>query len=327
MKVEESQNLSVNMQSYLKMVLIREAELKIGSEFRKKTFQTPIHLAVGQEAISVGVSNYLLKTDAVFGNHRSHGHYLALGGSLKDLFSEILGRSSGCSGGKGGSMHIKSPENGLIGTMPIVASTIPIAVGAALALKSKDSSSVSVAFFGDGATEEGVFHESLNLASILGLPILFVCENNQFSSHLHISERQRSNETARFAKANNITHKVVDGNSLDAVQAATAELLGIARASREPVYLEAKTYRLYGHVGGEVDETIGLNRELDLKVWSLRDPLKLLRKELLSNGEISEGAIEKLEISIRKQVDETWHEALSESYPIADSLLDGVYYE
>jgi TPP-dependent pyruvate/acetoin dehydrogenase alpha subunit len=327
MKVEESQNLSVNMQSYLKMVLIREAELKIGSEFRKKTFQTPIHLAVGQEAISVGVSNYLLKTDAVFGNHRSHGHYLALGGSLKDLFSEILGRSSGCSGGKGGSMHIKSPENGLIGTMPIVASTIPIAVGAALALKSKDSSSVSVAFFGDGATEEGVFHESLNLASILGLPILFVCENNQFSSHLHISERQRSNETARFAKANNIIHKVVDGNSLDAVQAATAELLGIARASREPVYLEAKTYRLYGHVGGEVDETIGLNRELDLKAWSLRDPLKLLRKELLSTGEISEGAIEKLEISIRKQVDETWHEALSESYPIADSLLDGVYYE
>jgi pyruvate dehydrogenase E1 component alpha subunit len=327
MKLEEFRDHSDSVEAYLKMLLIREAELRIGSEFRKKTFQTPIHLAIGQEAISVGVSNYLLKTDAVFGNHRSHGHYLALGGSLRDLFSEILGRSSGCSGGKGGSMHIKSPENGLIGTMPIVASTIPIAVGAALALKSRNSSSISVAFFGDGATEEGVFHESLNLASILDLPILFVCENNQFSSHLHITERQRSNETARFAKANNIAHKVVDGNSLKAVQEATVELLEVARTRREPVYLEAKTYRLYGHVGGEIDETIGLNRESDLKAWSLRDPLKLLRNELLRIGEISEGSIDKLENSIRNQVDETWQEAVLENYPLAGSLLDGIYYE
>lgn len=326
MKLDESLKYSNGVQSYSKMVLIREAELRIGAEFRKRTFQTPIHLAVGQEAISVGVSNYLLKTDAVFGNHRSHGHYLALGGSLKDLFSEILGKSNGCSGGRGGSMHIKSPENGLVGTMPIVASTIPIAVGAALALKSRDSSSISVAFFGDGATEEGVFHESLNLASILELPILFVCENNQFSSHLHISERQRSNETARFAQANNIVHKVVDGNSLEEVQEATVELLEVARTRREPAYLEAKTYRLYGHVGGEIDETIGLNRESDLKTWSLRDPLKLLRNELLSSGEISESSIEKLENSIRKQVDETWQEAILESYPLAESLLDGIYY-
>lgn len=315
------------IQSYLKMVLIREAELRIGSEFRNKTFQTPIHLAVGQEAISVGIANNLFKTDAVFGNHRSHGHYLALDGSLKELFSEILGKTNGCSGGKGGSMHIKSPENGLIGTMPIVASTIPIAVGAALAIKRRDSTSVSVAFFGDGATEEGVFHESLNLASILELPILFVCENNQFSSHLHISERQNSNETVRFAIANNITHKVVDGNSLEEVQQASEELLRIARGHRKPVYLEAKTYRLYGHVGGEIDETIGLNRELDLKAWSLRDPLKLLKEKLLRSDRISIGSIESIEDSIRKLVDETWQEALLESYPLDTSLLDGVYYE
>jgi TPP-dependent pyruvate/acetoin dehydrogenase alpha subunit len=327
MTVEVSQNQSDAMQSYLKMVLIREAELKIGFEFTKKTFQTPIHLAIGQEAISVGVSKYLQKTDAVFGNHRSHGHYLALGGSLRKLFSEILGKSDGCSAGKGGSMHIKSPENGLIGTMPIVASTIPIAVGAALALKSRDSSNISVAFFGDGATEEGVFHESLNLASILSLPILFVCENNQFSSHLHISERQRSNETARFAKANNIAYKVVDGNSLKAVQEATVELLEVARVRREPAYLEANTYRLYGHVGGEIDETIGLNRESDLKAWTLRDPIKLQRDKLLSTGETSEESMEQLENVIRIQVGESWQEAVLESYPHADSLLSGIYYE
>lgn len=327
MKTSESFNNSVALQSYLKMFLIREAELRIGSEFRKKTFQTPIHLAIGQEAISVGVSNCLLSTDAVFGNHRSHGHYLALGGSLKKLFSEILGKADGCSGGKGGSMHIKSPEHGLIGTMPIVASTIPIAVGAALALKNRNSSSIGVAFFGDGATEEGVFHESLNLASNLGLPVLFVCENNQFSSHLHISERQQSNETARFAKANNIAYKVVDGNSLEAVQGATAELLKDVRLHRKPAYLEANTYRLYGHVGGEIDETIGLNRESDLKVWSLKDPLKLLRSSLLSSSDISEESMKQLENVIQLQVDETWQEAVLESYPLADSLLHGIYYE
>jgi pyruvate dehydrogenase E1 component alpha subunit len=327
MKPAESGNHSVDLQSYLKMFLIREAELRIGSEFRKKTFQTPIHLAIGQEAISVGVSNYLLSTDAVFGNHRSHGHYLALGGSLKKLFSEILGKADGCSGGKGGSMHIKSPENGLIGTMPIVASTIPIAVGAALALKNRNSSSISVAFFGDGASEEGVFHESLNLASNLGLPVLFVCENNQFSSHLHISERQRSNETARFARSNDIAYKVVDGNSLEAVQTATLDLLEVARVRREPVYLEANTYRLYGHVGGEIDETIGLNRESELRAWSLRDPLKLLRSRLLNSGEISEELMKQLEDVIQIQVNESWQEAVLEIHPPADSLLHGVYYE
>lgn len=327
MKTAESLNYPSALESYLKMFLIREAELRIGSEFRKRTFQTPIHLAIGQEAISVGVSNCLLSTDAVFGNHRSHGHYLALGGSLKKLFSEILGKADGCSGGKGGSMHIKSPENGLIGTMPIVASTIPIAVGAALALKNRNSSSISVAFFGDGASEEGVFHESLNLASNLGLPVLFVCENNQFSSHLHISERQQSNETARFAKANDIAYKVVDGNSLEAVQKATVELLKGVRLHREPAYLEANTYRLYGHVGGEIDETIGLNRESDLKAWALRDPLKIVREELLSTGETSEESIEQLESLIRVQVEESWQEAVLENYPLAASLLDGIYYE
>ncbi len=309
------------------MILIREAELKIAAEFRKKTFQTPIHLTIGQEAIPVGVALNLQRTDAVFGNHRSHGHYLALGGSLEKLFSEILGKANGCSSGKGGSMHIKSPENGLIGTMPIVASTIPIAVGAALSLKRNSSSSIAVAFFGDGATEEGVFHESLNLARMLNVPVLFICENNQFSSHLHISERQSSSSVSRFAIANDIMHKSVDGNSVLDVQRASYDLIEIARKRREPVFLEAHTYRLFGHVGGEIDHSIGLNRESELKKWSLRDPISKLREQILIKGQASEFELDDIHKSIEKKVDDSWSFALNDAYPEDDSLLRGVYFE
>jgi TPP-dependent pyruvate/acetoin dehydrogenase alpha subunit len=318
---------SKNLQFYSEMFLIREAELRIANEFRKKTFQTPIHLAIGQEAISVGVAHNLKKTDAVFGNHRSHGHYLALGGELEKLFSEILGKANGCSGGKGGSMHIKSPENGLIGTMPIVSSTIPIAVGAALALKNRPSSNISVAFFGDGATEEGVFHESLNLASNLSLPILFVCENNQFSSHLHISERQSSADLSRFAAANDIIFKVVDGNSVSEVQKISAELIEIARTTRAPVFLEANTYRLFGHVGGEVDESIGLNRESELQIWQTRDPIVISRDWILANAETTEVNLQEIEAEIQEAVNAAWSRSISHESPDSKQLLEGVYFE
>ena len=156
------------------MLLIRETELLVATEAGKRTFGTPIHLAIGQEAIAVGVTKFLRASDSIFGNHRSHAHFLATGAPIKSLFSEILGRKSGASGGKGGSMHLKSPVNGLIGTMPIVGGTIPIAVGAALSKRRANNSDIAVIYFGDGAAEEGVFHESLNLARILKLPILFV---------------------------------------------------------------------------------------------------------------------------------------------------------
>ena len=183
------------------MVLIRRAEEKVAALVTSGLVHCPCHLAIGQEAAAVGVAAAVAPGDYAFGGHRSHGHYLALGGDVDEMFAEILERATGCSGGMGGSMHLIAREHGLMGTVPIVATTIPLAVGAALAAKLAGSQALAVSFFGDGATEEGVFHESLNLAASMKLPVIFGCENNLFSSHLHIDLRQPTDSVARYAAA------------------------------------------------------------------------------------------------------------------------------
>ena len=203
--------------SYLKlMLLIRSCEEKIGDEVTKGNVHCPCHLAIGQEAIAVGVSKHLKKSDYVFGTHRSHAHYLAMGGSLRKLFAEVLGRASGCSLGMGGSMHLFDASHGFMGSVPIVSATIPIAVGAGLASKMAGGTELKagVCYFGDGASEEGSLHESLNFAKIYQLPVFFICENNLFSSHLHIRLRQPADSIARFAEAHQIKFEVIDGNNV-----------------------------------------------------------------------------------------------------------------
>ncbi|HEY9605361.1 MAG TPA: thiamine pyrophosphate-dependent dehydrogenase E1 component subunit alpha, partial [Allocoleopsis sp.] len=237
----EGCNLELLASQLKRMILIRRVEETIADMVATREARCPCHLAIGQEATAVGVAEHLRKSDRIFGCHRSHAHYLALGGEPYTLFAEILGRITGCAGGMGGSMHLYDPERGLLGTVPIVAATIPIATGAALAAKMDNGTDIAVAFFGDGATEEGVFHESLNLASVLGLPILFVCENNLFSSHLHISLRQPYNSITRYAVAHGMATQVVDGNDVVAVSRAASELINQARESRKPALLETVT--------------------------------------------------------------------------------------
>ena len=186
------------------MLLIRFAEEKISEKILEGTIKCPCHLGIGQEAIAVGLSAFLRKTDSVFGAHRSHSHFLALNNDVFSLFAETLGRVDGCSKGMGGSMHLIDKKNGFYGSVPIVGATIPIAVGAGFAHKLDKCNNISVSYLGDGATEEGVFHESLNLAKVNQLPVLFVCENNLFASHMHILERQPAYSTLRFANANEI---------------------------------------------------------------------------------------------------------------------------
>src|SRR6266446_159274 len=168
----------------------RTAEEKIAGILDKNEIRCPTHLCTGQEAIAAGVCAALQRDDYIFGGHRSHGHYLAKGGDLRMLMAELYGKVSGCAQGRGGSMHLVAPEVGLLGTVPLVAATIPIAVGAALASKLRGEQRVSVPFFGDGATEEGHFHESLNLAAVHQLPVIFVCENNLYASHMPLHERR-----------------------------------------------------------------------------------------------------------------------------------------
>lgn len=308
-----------------KLMLIREAEESIGRESEKGSFKTPVHLGIGQEAIAVGISSNLNENDLVFGNHRSHAHYISLGGSLDALFAEILGKREGCSGGHGGSMHITAPNVGFMGSMPIVAGTIPIAVGAALQLE-KNSTQITVSFFGDGATEEGVFHETLNFAALHSAPTLFVCENNLFSSHMHISERQSNKKLTSFAENYGIASRQSNGNDLTEFFEIANDCVDYVRKRRKPLFLEAFTYRTVGHVGFQEDSNIGIERERDLGEWKAKDPIKLFEQSLEARfGSLN--AIPTIREEVRLEVEKAWARAFAMNLPTEDDLLRDVLFE
>lgn len=313
--------------AYLKaMIRIRRAEQKLAATREAGLIGGPVHLGAGQEAVAVGVAASLRKTDRVFGAHRSHSHVLSMGGSLRGLFAEVLGKDTGLSKGMGGSMHLWDEPNGFYGSVPIVAGTVPLAVGAGLAAAMQGTGDVAVSYLGDGAVEEGIVHESLNLASVLKAPVIFVVENNLFASHMHIELRQPSDATARFAVANGMAHALVDGNDVVAVAAAATGLIDSARAGGGPAFLEAVTYRWYGHVDWREDIDVGVHRsDRDLVNWRARCPIARLRASLAQRGEWGELQEADFEQELAAEVEEAWELAMSDPYPEAGALLDRVY--
>lgn len=308
------------------MTLIRLAEQCLAEWRKAGVIGGPVHLGVGQEAIAVGVAQSLRPTDRVFGGHRSHSHLLALGSSLRGLFAEVLGKATGLSKGLGGSMHLWDQPRGFYGAVPIVAGTVPLAVGAALAAKLQGSTDVSVVFFGDGAVEEGAIHESLNLARVLKTPTLFVAENNLFSSHMHIRLRQPLASTARFARAHDIECATVDGNDVTAVNAASAHLIARARRGEGPGFLEAVTFRWYGHVDWRDDIDVGVDRSMeDLVNWRRRDPIARLRTALEQKGQWSAAESAAMIDRLSRMVTNAWEEAMRDPWPTSDVLLGYVY--
>jgi|ERR1700686_19626 len=308
------------------MLLIRAAEEQVAEWVEQGRAHCPCHLSIGQEAVATGVAAALRASDRLFGNHRSHGHYLAARGELYGLLAEVLGRAHGCSHGMGGSMHLRSAACGFFGSVPIVAGTIPIAVGAGLAAKMDGGTDIAVAFFGDGACEEGVLHESLNLASIYGLPVLFVCENNQYSSHLDIALRQPSDRMSRYADAHRVRAQIVDGNDVTAIARIAGSLIDATRRNREPVFLEAITYRWRGHVGPNEDLDVGVRRSMEhLTAWKRRDPVRRLEEALLAAGLATPPQLAQLHEEARAQVHEAATRALSAPWPAESTLLDYVY--
>lgn len=320
----KDENHSIRL--YRMMWLIRLAEYKLAEMRRDGIIGGPVHLGVGQEAVAVGVSANLRQTDRVFGAHRSHSHILALGSSLRGLFAEVLGKETGLSKGMGGSMHLWDQPRGFYGSVPIVSGTVPLAVGAGLAAKLSSSTDIAVAYFGDGAIEEGVVHESMNFARIQNIPILFVVENNMFASHMHINMRQATWSTARFATANHIPFKVVNGNDVVAVAQAAEVLINRARSGEGPVFLEAITYRWYGHVDWREDVDVGVNRSKEnINSWRKHDPIARMRENLLSKNVWSEQEDKLLLDDISKKVDDAWGEAVLDPYPAEESLILRVY--
>jgi len=267
---------------YRTMTRIRVFENRTADLVDAGEVKTPCHLYVGQEAVAAGVCAALEGKDYVWGGHRSHGHYLAKGGDLKLMMAEIFCKHTGCSEGRGGSMHLFAPDVGILGTVPLVAATIPLAVGSALAGKIRKDGSVSVTFFGDGAVEEGHFHESMNLAGVYKLPVVFVCENNFYASHLGLLERRVSDNIVRSGDVHGVPAEAIDGNDVGAVRDAAERAVARARRGEGPTLLECRTFRWRGHVGASFDMDVGVRRKDELDAWLAKDPILQLRRHLES---------------------------------------------
>lgn len=309
------------------MLVIRRVEEKIGDGVTSGKVVCPCHLGIGQEAIPVGISQHLFPTDKIFGAHRSHSHFLASGGGIYPLLAEVLGKLDGCSRGMGGSMHLYGESHGFMGSVPIVAGTVPLAVGAALAAKKDGKGNVAVAYFGDGASEEGVVHESLNLAAIYKLPVLFVCENNLFSSHLHISLRQPANKLSRYGDAHQIPSETVDGNDVISISSVTKGLLEKVRQGEGPAFLEVVTYRWRGHVGPREDNDVGVNRSADLIKWKKRDPIRRLLDALKETNILTDHAFKKMDEDVISEIEKAWSRAEAAPFPEPSALLNLVFAE
>jgi len=310
------------------MAIIRKTEQQLALGRKDGLIGGPVHLGAGQEAIAVGVSKHLKKTDRVFGAHRSHSHLLALNPDFYRLFAEVLGKETGFSKGMGGSMHLFDQPNGFYGSVPIVAGTVSLAVGAAMAAKLQNTNDIGVAYIGDGAVEEGVVHESFNLAKIQNAPMLFIIENNLFASHMHISLRQPSDMIARFAVANDIPYELVDGNDVVAVSQAAKRLIDDIRAGKGPRLLELVTYRWYGHVDWRDDADVGVERSLDdIENWKARDPILRLSKAMMEQGKWSQSQEDELNQKLDNDIDKAWSKAMSDPYPKSDVTLKYVYAE
>lgn len=305
---------------YRTMVRIRVFEERVALLVQEKQIVCPAHLYIGQEAIATGACKALRTTDYVWGTHRSHGHYIAKGGDLNSAMAEMLGKETGCSHGRGGSMHLIAPEVGILGTVPIVATTIPMAVGSALASQIRRDGRVSVAFFGDGAVEEGVFHESMNLAALKKLPVVFICENNWYSSHLPLSDRQPSDNIHEKASAYSMPGFRGDGNNVVKVYDAVKLAVERARAGGGPSLLEFRTYRWRGHVGANFDLELGIRTKETLESWMERCPIRTLSEFLTEESVVPADDLMRIDSEVHDEVEESVKFACESPYPLASDI-------
>ena len=257
------------------MLRIRLVEESIANKYSEQKMRCPTHLSIGQEAIAVGVCSNLTNEDQVLSTHRAHAHYLAKGGCLNSMLAEVYGKVTGCSKGMGGSMHLIDKSVGFMGSTAIVGNTIPVAVGSALAMKIQEKKSISCVFFGDGATEEGVFYESINFAIIHNLPVLFICENNLYSVYSGLEVRQpKRRKIFEMVRAFGIESRHGDGNNVQQV----SDYVELARnkimSGNGPQFLEFDTYRWREHCGPNYDNDIGYREEEEFLEWKKKDPLK-----------------------------------------------------
>ena len=305
---------------------VRLIEERIRKLYAEQEMRCPTHFSIGQEAVAVGVCTHLKQEELITSAHRSHAHYLAKGGDLKAMLAELYGKATGCAAGKGGSMHLIDLAAGFLGAVPIVGSTIPIGVGAALASVLQGSPVLSVIFFGDAATEAGVFHESLNIAALHKLPVVMVCENNLYSVLSPLSVRKpKDREIVQLAQGHGVFNGQADGNDADAVYALAGEAIEHARAGRGPAFLELETYRWLEHCGPLDDRHLGYRPPGEYEAWIARDPLRLYAERLRERGLVTPVDLEAMAREIGAEIDDAVTFAKSSPFPTRDQLAAHVY--
>ena len=309
-----------------RMWTIRNFEEKVMEVHEAGEFVGAAHPYIGEEAVAVGLCLALKDTDYIAGNHRSHGHPLAKGGSVKKAMAELYGRVDGYCKGKGGSMHLADFSVGILGESGIVASSVPVATGAGLASKISKNNFVSVVFFGDGASNQGACHESMNLASIWKLPVIFVCENNQFAITTSYQNSVAVENVSDRAQAYNMPGILVDGQNVEAMYEATTEAVKRARNGEGPTLIEGLTYRFEEH-------SLGLGRvrrgeyrtSEEISKWRERDPIGIHSQKLIDRGVLSEDEIDKIESNSKKEIEEAVEFARNSKFPEPEELFEDMW--
>jgi TPP-dependent pyruvate/acetoin dehydrogenase alpha subunit len=318
-------DISQSFAMFRDMLRIRRIEEALADRYAEQEMRCPMHLCIGQEAIAVGVCSALSKYDVMFSNHRAHGHYLARGGNLNAMVAELYGRSTGCCGGRGGSMHLIDLAVGFMGATPIVGGTVPLAVGAAWAAALRGEKRMSVVFFGDGCFEEGVVHESMNFAALHRLPVIFVCENNEFSVYTHLAERQPVRPIHGIAAAHGLSALVGNGNDVEEVAVHARQAVDCVRNGKGPQFLELRTYRWREHCGPNFDDELAYRSAQTIERGQKDCPIERQRALL---GRISpdvEPQIADIERVISQEINAAFDFALSSLIPTSNDAEDHVY--
>jgi len=311
---------------YRMMALIRRTEEQLARAHQMGLVPGPCHTYVGEEAIAAGVCATLREDDVVFSTHRGHGHALAKGVSPRAVAAELFGKATGCSGGRGGSMHLFAPEIGLMGTSGIVGPSILQGAGAGYSFKLLGADQVSVAFFGDGAVSNGAFHEGLNLAAIWDLPVIFVCEDNMYATEVPFRQATRVQDVATRASVSyDMAALCVDGNDVLAVHQAAEAAVARARAGEGPTLIECKTYRTRPHAEGMRDG--GYRSAEELEAWKRRDPIASLAAWLVKNQHASDADLEALDAEVKATVDDAIEFARSSPFPDPETVADFIFSE
>jgi TPP-dependent pyruvate/acetoin dehydrogenase alpha subunit len=322
----DKKRLRLHTELYKKAYLIRRAEQGIIDHYASDAMKTPMHMSMGEEAITSGVCQALKKTDYVLGTYRSHALYLAKTGDPKKFFAEMYGKVTGIADGKAGSMHLSAPEAGYLLGSAIVAASIPVSLGVAYANVARKTGSMTAVFFGDGAIEEGVFWESLNFASLKGLPILFICEDNGLAVHSDLRSRHGYSSIKNIVSRFNCL--VFESASTDAevIYKITMAAIHKVKTLRRPAFLHLKYYRYLGHIGTQEDFNVGYRSRNEFYAWRKVDPVALLRKKLTADG-LGEKRITAMERKIETGVERAIREAERAPFPKKNKLYENVFYE